>query len=83
MMTEEEPKTEEVKPEIDWSAVLKENKETLADMKKYTEEYKTLVSKNQEAAAITQLGGKSDAAAEPQAKEETPEEYAKRVMTGN
>lgn len=72
---EEEQKTE-VNP-------LEEARALVEEMKKHNEEYKNLLSQQQEIAARQLLGGKSSAGKEQEIKKElTAKEYTESLMKG-
>ena len=75
----DEPKKEE-KPE---ESSLPRLSEMVERMEKANIEAKEILSRQEELAARNLLGGKSDAGIQPVApKEETPQEYAKRISLG-
>ena len=62
---------------------LKRLEERTQELKKTEERIANLVERNEELAARNLLGGKSDAGVQPvEKKEETPQEYAKRISLG-
>ena len=79
---EETPKPEE-KKESDTSQVLTKAEELAKRIEDGNAKTEELVKRQEEIAAKNILGGKSDAGeqATPE-KEETPQEYAKRIMGG-
>lgn len=77
-MENEETKTEETKTEH----TLKFS-EMVERMEKANAEAKEIIKRQEELAAMRLLGGTTDNATQPETKkEETPAEYAKRIMTG-
>lgn len=83
-MENEEQKTEEktVKTKEERKDFLSEARELAETNKKAVEEMRELVKRNEEIAAKNLLGGKSEVSPEPEKKEETPADYAKKVMSG-
>ena len=57
--------------------------ELVVRLEKANNEAKEILARQQEIAALNLIGGKTDAGLQPEkAKEETPSEYAKRVLSG-
>ena len=84
---EEEKKEEKVEeipePSAATSTDLVERAEAAAKrIEDAIEKNEAILRKNQEIEAKRILGGKSEAAPEPEKKEESPKEYADRVMRG-
>ena len=81
-MAEDKPTAAEKKAE-EKQNFLKEAEEIAARNEKAVGEMKALLERNENLEARKILGGKSDAGEQPPVKvEETPREYAKRIMTG-
>lgn len=84
--TQEQEKPEEVKPE-EVSEEEKKNKTNLIELvnrlEKANKEAREIMTRNEQLIARGLLGGKTDnAEKEERPKEETPQEYAKRIMGG-
>ena len=57
--------------------------ELVVRLEKANNEAKEILARQQEIAALNLLGGKTDAGLQQtKAKEETPEEYSKRILSG-
>ncbi len=86
-MTEEEKTTEVAKEETkstETSAnpMIEEAKKAAGELNKANEERRKLLDREEKLLAEKALGGKSVLNTEEEKKEETPAEYAKRVMSG-
>jgi len=86
-MENEIPKTEGAKPaeiqKVNWPDVLQKTEELAARIEKANIESRKILEQQQEITARNLLGGFTDAGVQPTpVKEETPAEYAKRILTG-
>ena len=82
-MAEEDEKPKISKTE-EKESFLKRLEERTSELKKTEENIRLLVERNEELAARSLLGGKTDAGIQPEpVKEETPQEYAHRIEKGN
>ena len=80
-MEEENKQTEETKPEVKEPVSTLDQAKELADrMKAENDRYEALVKKQEQIAAVTMLGGKSDNAEQTQERKETPQEYKNRIL---
>jgi len=79
-----EPKKEETKPVAKVEpALLKKTLKAIADLKDANEKHESLLDREEKLKATEALGGMSEAGEAPLAPtEETPQDYAKKVMAG-
>lgn len=80
-MTDEKQEPQETKEQK--RDILKEAREIAERIERSTAEYKTLVERNEELAARSLLGGRTDAGTQPpEPRELTPKEYAQKALRG-
>lgn len=72
----------EEKPEIKKEDKKAELKELVERMEKANAESRELLQKHEDLVVKKLLGGGTDATPQPEKKEETPQEYVKRIMSG-
>lgn len=74
---------EEKEKKLTKEGLLEESKRLLEELRQTNEQTKELLEKRDKQLAEDLISGKSQAGSVPEApKEETPQEYAKRVMSG-
>jgi len=83
MENEEEKKPAALKKEDERKNFLSATEELVKRNEEILKQMQELTERNEELAARKLLGGKSDAGIQPEpVKEETPQEYAKKVISG-
>tara|TARA_Y100000310_G_scaffold97104_1_gene94769 strand:- start:271 stop:546 length:276 start_codon:yes stop_codon:yes gene_type:complete len=78
----EEEKPQETQTETNTNPMIEEAKKAAEDLRNANEERKKLLDREEKILAEKALGGKSVINEEEEKTEETPAEYAKRVMAG-
>lgn len=82
-MEEEKDEKPKVSKTEEKESFLKELDKRIEENKKIVSEMREITERNEELSARSMLGGKTDAGIQPvKPAEETPAEYAKRIMSG-
>lgn len=77
--TSELPKEAEEKQEI---SLVEDAKKSVEELKALLKEKKEILDREEKLLSLRQLGGQSFAGKKEEKKEETPQEYAKRILRG-
>jgi len=79
----EKKENQQEEKKTDWSAILQKGEEIATRIEAANKESQRILEQQQELAARKLLGGETEAGQPTEKpKEETPKEYAKRVLTG-